>query len=107
MNKTEYFYHYKDASRYHWRVKLWKIDEKLSWEGADSIDFIWNYTVERNSHGQNDWEIMYEQGFIVGQYNIPPNLKDIVLDFMNYIQSFALGFSDYEVGAKEVNSEAF
>lgn len=89
--KLEAVFDYKDASRYFWRVTVWKSGECESWQGADSIDFVWSYKIERSFSGESNWQEIYG-GEIQGQYEIFPDAEDIMLDFMNYTQSFVIGF---------------
>lgn len=94
-------YHYKDGSRYYWRIKVWKSDERPSWADSDSIDFIWSYTIERSFSGEESWNRVFENE-IQGQYDIFPDMSDILLDFQSYINSFVVGASDSETGAKNI-----
>jgi len=92
---------YKDGSCYWWEIKLWKSGEQQSvdflgacGEVSDEMDFQWEYEITR------DDEHIY-LGWFVGQYDVIPNLNDVLLNFQGYINSVVIGFAMFSKAGEE------
>ena len=85
---------HKDAWRYWWEITLWKSGERPCSDGPE-IDFVWRYMIRR------DERTLFNEGEIVGQYDMAPHLHDVLLDFSQYIQSVCLGFAEYSKAEEE------
>lgn len=87
---------YKDSSRYWWEITLWKSGEHPSadaenWTDPSTVmDFEWCYRIKREEGG-----IINYQSSFVGQYELIPDIQDVLLDFLNYITSVMLGFAKW------------
>ncbi len=85
MNKQhiEFVWQYKDSFRFWWEIKMCKdVEEKIDEER--NAHWGWNYEIEKDN-------VKIHFGFIRGQYDIPPSLNDILLDFSSYISSVVIG----------------
>ena len=87
MIPVSYKWSYKDANRDWWYITASHSGE-VPYLFDGSIDFKWSYSVNRENK-----EIYHNE--LVGQYNEPPNIQDILTDFMTHISSVVIGFAKY------------
>lgn len=81
---------YQDSFHDWWRVRLWKSGERpTGLENEDSVDFEWAYEVAKEDAAV--WTVVHRSE-LVGQYDVQPELPEIMLDFANHIMGVAIGF---------------
>jgi hypothetical protein len=83
----KYEWQYKDGNRDWWCVSARKSGERPT-GFDDGVDFVWSYEIKRE-------KVIIHTNEIVGQYNEPPSLQDVLEDFTCYISGVAIGFSRY------------
>lgn len=78
---------YKDASRFWWKVEL-KQTEDCQVDQAGEKHFYWNYKLSRDGG-----EMHFDS--LLGQYDMPPRLDQVMLNFSCYISAVVIGASKY------------
>lgn len=87
---TKLQWNYKDAGRDYWQITAETCSGKSDDDG--NVHWEWEYKITRSAHEYGQDAVLTYTGSIVGQYDEPIQIRSILLDFLGYISSVALGF---------------
>lgn len=85
---------YKDSHRDYWRIRLWATGDADPGFDPENLDSEWCYTIEKEISDHDT--VCFREIFsshLVGLYDEPPKLNQIICDFMNYINHCMVGFA--------------
>jgi len=85
--QTKFVWRYKDSYRFWWEIRMEKTETVHLVEDGDP-HYEWDYELWRD-------EVRIHSSFVKGQYDYPPTLDEIMLDFTTYITSVAMGVAKY------------
>ena len=94
MKKPIAVWTYKDSNRYWWTIKLYSTDKVISIDGENHN--IWDYNVLID-----DKRVDHMSGSVEGQYDLQPNLQNVLMAIGANNNSVLIGFSFY---GKELNN---
>jgi len=93
MNVNErYFrtFEYKDGNRVWWKFTIQKTDTVDGSLEPTDPDYWWRWTLENV-----DDSIIVAKGDIRGQYDLMPDINDILTDYQLQVSSLCLGMARY------------
>lgn len=85
--QTRFVWQYKDSHRFWWEISLNRSDSFTIGEEGDK-HYYWDYSLVRDGKPIHN-------GYFLGEYDIPPTLDKIMLDFTFYITCVTVGASKH------------